>query len=125
MQIFKRMGYASDWRELPETPSDLQSRRPRVILIEQFGLLVGLITVKDCLKYTLAHEAQTGQETSAAGSEELEQTLEDLRAWFGEMWDGIVDRIKGRDPQRGGGPVYSLPSDDEGTDLDEVGGRPR
>ncbi|KAL8286159.1 hypothetical protein RQP46_004647 [Phenoliferia psychrophenolica] len=103
MQIFKRMG-------------------PRVILIEQFGLLVGLITVKDCLKYTLAHEAQGGgEQANASGSEELEQTLEDLRTWAGEVWDGIWDRIKGRDPQRErGGPVYSLGSDDEGTDLDEV-----
>ena len=93
--------------------------RPRVILIEQFGLLVGLITVKDCLKYTLAHEAQSGRHANASGSEELEQTLEDLRAWAGELWDGVWDRIKGRDPRRGG-PVYSLGSDDEGTDLDEI-----
>ncbi|KAK4702132.1 chloride channel 3/4/5, partial [Phenoliferia sp. Uapishka_3] len=93
MQIFKRMG-------------------PRVILIEQFGLLVGLITVKDCLKYTLAHEAQSGQ--SLSGSDEVEQTLEDLRTWAGELWEGIVDRVKGRDP------ALRLHSEDDGTDLDEL-----
>lgn len=67
-----------------------------MILIEQFGLLVGLVTVKDCLKYTLAHEASEGHNTSSSGSEELEQTLEELSSWFQEMYRGVWDRITGR-----------------------------
>ena len=67
-----------------------------MILIEQFGLLVGLVTVKDCLKYTLAHEAAEGHNINSSGSEELEQTLEELSSWFQDTYRGIWDRITGR-----------------------------
>ena len=73
MEIFKKMG-------------------PRVILIEHRGQLVGLVTVKDCLRYQFTVEAQ--EQAPAAVSlgdvtrEEL--TLED-KIWSSMQWLG--DRL--------------------------------
>ncbi|KAM0755906.1 hypothetical protein T439DRAFT_320603 [Meredithblackwellia eburnea MCA 4105] len=104
MQVFRGMG-------------------PRVIMIEHFGLLVGLLTVKDCLKYSLAHEASEGQRANATGSEELEQTLEDLKAWIAELREGIVDRIKGRPSGRQDPGAFELGEDV--SDDERVDERPR
>ncbi|KAM0790842.1 hypothetical protein ACM66B_004686 [Microbotryomycetes sp. NB124-2] len=92
LQLFKRMG-------------------PRVLLIEQFGELVGLCTVKDCLRYQLAHEIVHHQQhgnhssngivgTAGLAEHELEQTLEDLSEWVKEVRDVVVGWFVG---SRGGG----------------------
>ncbi|GAA6022759.1 hypothetical protein JCM10207_000406, partial [Rhodosporidiobolus poonsookiae] len=85
MQLFRRMG-------------------PRVILVERFGQLVGLVSVKDCLKYTLAHEhghdsshAHASADPSAPGAgDELEATLEELRLWGKDVKRWVVEKVTGR-----------------------------
>ncbi|KAK4050731.1 glycerol ethanol, ferric requiring protein [Microbotryomycetes sp. JL221] len=78
LQLFKRMG-------------------PRILLIEQHGELVGLCTVKDCLRYEIAHEITHHQNqlngvvgTAGLAEHELEQTLEDLTEWFKEVKDLVI-----------------------------------
>ncbi|GAA5897340.1 chloride channel protein [Sporobolomyces salmoneus] len=81
MQLFRRMG-------------------PRVILIERFGLLVGLVSVKDCLKYTLAHEHSSSASSGLGdngGAEELEATLNELRLWVKDVKRWIAEKITGRE----------------------------
>lgn len=88
----------------PRSPH-LFSLRPRVILVERFGQLVGLVSVKDCLKYTLAHEhghdhdetdgLAPGTGVPGAG-DELEATLEELRLWGKDVKRWIVEKVTGR-----------------------------
>lgn len=68
-----------------------------------------MITVKDCLKYTLAHEASSAGgrhgSSSLAGTagmneDELEQTLEDLRSWLLDVKAAIQRFVIGRDTSR-------------------------
>ncbi|BGP18692.1 hypothetical protein JCM10213_006913 [Rhodosporidiobolus nylandii] len=97
MQLFRRMG-------------------PRVILVERFGQLVGLVSVKDCLKYTLAHEhghehSSAADGPTAGAGDELEATLEELRLWGKDVKRWIVEKVTGR----------SLPSSPETVRL--AGGR--
>lgn len=69
MELFKKMG-------------------PRVILVEQRGKLMGLVTVKDCLKYQFKVEAQENATTangptasgSHGGNEGAVPTLEE-KVW--------------------------------------------
>lgn len=85
---------------------------PRALLIERYGQLVGLITVKDCLKYTLAHEASSARGDGGGGrrhgsssvvgtagmaEDELEQTLEDLRAWILDVKAAVKRFVLGRE----------------------------
>ncbi|GAA5908388.1 hypothetical protein JCM8208_006179 [Rhodotorula glutinis] len=79
MQLFRRMG-------------------PRVILVERFGELVGLVSVKDCLKYTIAHEADHEHDAAGtSGGDELEATLEELRLWGKDVKEWIAAKVTGRD----------------------------
>ncbi|GAA5938809.1 chloride channel protein [Sporobolomyces koalae] len=82
MELFRRMG-------------------PRVILIEKFGTLVGLVSVKDCLKYTLAHEHSSSTASSSlgdnGGAEELEATLNELRLWVKDVKRWIAEKVTGRE----------------------------
>ena len=74
--------------------------RPRVILIERFGSLVGLVSVKDCLKYTLAHEhssSSSGTMGDNGGAEELEATLNELRLWVKDVKRWIAEKVTGRE----------------------------
>ncbi|GAA5876173.1 hypothetical protein JCM1840_007058 [Sporobolomyces johnsonii] len=82
MQLFRRMG-------------------PRVILVERFGHLVGLVSVKDCLKYTLAHEQQHSSAAphgggGGGGADELEATLDELRLWAKDVRRWVVEKVTGR-----------------------------
>lgn len=92
------------------------SSSPRAILIEQYGQLAGLITVKDCLKYTLAHEAKHGEHSP--GDDELEQTLEEVTIWFGEVKSTIRNWFLGnsRSSSRGGSAHVRLETEDEDED---------
>ncbi|GAA5959780.1 hypothetical protein JCM3765_000100 [Sporobolomyces pararoseus] len=81
MQLFRRMG-------------------PRVILIERFGVLVGLVSVKDCLKYTLSHEHSSSSSNGLGdqgGAEELEATLNELRLWVKDVKRWIAEKVTGRE----------------------------
>jgi len=86
---------------LRQTASLLCSRdSPRVILIERFGSLVGLVSVKDCLKYTLAHEhssSSSGTMGDNGGAEELEATLNELRLWVKDVKRWIAEKVTGRE----------------------------
>ncbi|GAA6011276.1 hypothetical protein JCM11491_006781 [Sporobolomyces phaffii] len=100
MQLFRRMG-------------------PRVILIEHLGKLVGLVSVKDCLKYTLQHEHASSSSSSSmmggpgggpagggggGGEEELEATLNELRLWVGDVKRWVVEKVTGRELSRPASP---------------------
>lgn len=91
MQIFKKIG-------------------PRVILIEQCGLVLGLLTVKDCLKYTLTQESSSfasrmGREAegdkTGAMNVELEEMLEEIMLWGKEIREWIIDSVKGTSSSEG------------------------
>lgn len=97
---------------------------PRMILIEQYGLLVGLLTVKDSLKYTIAHEAASGHSSpsssATSGAQELEQMLKELTIWGKELWVALCDQVVGRKSERvleGAGDRRG--SDDSGEESDE------
>ncbi|KAG0663749.1 glycerol ethanol, ferric requiring protein [Rhodotorula mucilaginosa] len=77
MQLFRRMG-------------------PRVILVERFGELVGLVSVKDCLRYTIEHEE--GHDNPSARSDELEATIDELKLWWKDSQRWIAARITGHSP---------------------------
>lgn len=77
MQLFRRMG-------------------PRVILVERFGELVGLVSVKDCLRYTIEHEE--GHDNPSVRSDELEATIDELKSWWKDSQRWIASRITGRSP---------------------------
>ncbi|GAA5882900.1 hypothetical protein JCM3774_001381 [Rhodotorula dairenensis] len=77
MQLFRRMG-------------------PRVILVERFGELVGLVSVKDCLRYTIEHEE--GHDNSGARSDELEATIDELRLWWKDSQRWLASKVTGRSP---------------------------
>ncbi|KAI1815802.1 voltage gated chloride channel [Poronia punctata] len=60
---------------------------PRVILIEHHGKLMGLVTVKDCLKYQFKVEAAENPREDheiAKGHEELWNAIESVAGWFSD-----------------------------------------
>lgn len=87
----------------------LPAYSPRVILVERFGVLVGLVSVKDCLRYTIEHEA--GHD-SHARADELEATLDELRLWWRDSRRWIVGRFTGRTPPES--PDLSMQTPDPG-----------
>ncbi|GAA5894043.1 hypothetical protein JCM6882_007969 [Rhodosporidiobolus microsporus] len=107
MQLFRRMG-------------------PRVILVERFGQLVGLVSVKDCLKYTLAHEHGHDHANghNAGNGDELEATLEELRLWGKDVKRWVVEKVTGRSAppspetnRMGGGMFSSAEEETEGSET--------
>ncbi|KIJ49687.1 hypothetical protein M422DRAFT_777607 [Sphaerobolus stellatus SS14] len=75
MQIFKRMG-------------------PRVVLVEERGILVGLITVKDVLKFVAMERG--GTSASYANRRRLDPTLfEEGWGWCSQSIDNCIDRVQG------------------------------
>ncbi|KAH9839164.1 Cl-channel protein [Rhodofomes roseus] len=68
MQMFKRMG-------------------PRVILVEDRGELLGLVTVKDVLLFTLAEHSQT---KSPWGEAEFEGILEEVWTWTTDRFYAFI-----------------------------------
>ena len=94
-----------------------------MILIEQYGLLVGLLTVKDSLKYTIAHEAASGHSSpsssATSGAQELEQMLEELTIWGRELWEALKDTIVGRKDSRDVGDAREREEVDSGEESEE------
>lgn len=75
MDIFKKMG-------------------PRVILVEKLGKLVGLITVKDCLKYQFKVESGSHERDYTGVNpheEQLYSYIEYIATWFGD----VLTRLSG------------------------------
>jgi len=68
MQLFKRMG-------------------PRVILVEDHGTLVGLVTIKDVLKYTVT---ETGESRSAWNDPRFEGFVEETWSWTSFQLSSVV-----------------------------------
>ncbi|EJU04342.1 Cl-channel protein [Dacryopinax primogenitus] len=75
MQLFKRMG-------------------PRVILVERYGSLVGLITIKDVLRYTA--ETEHAQSLSNRYDEwsSLDSTLVEAYSWWKDTQHDALDRMR-------------------------------
>jgi len=76
MQLFKRMG-------------------PRVILVEDHGTLVGLLTVKDVLRFTHLHERHERRgawwNSGRIQGHEVGGILDDMWIWAGS----VLDRVRG------------------------------
>lgn len=57
----------------------MKCTRPRVILLERKGKLVGLVTVKDVLKYIARMENSEGLNDT---SKELSNIVDSVMSWF-------------------------------------------
>ena len=122
MELFKKMG-------------------PRVILVEYRGKLMGLVTVKDCLKYQFKveaeengrHESRDGEGTTERGDEWLwgwiKRVGESVSDWIGRLSRGRIKlRATGEGTERllgGGSGMYDprdgrapIPGSQEGGILD-------
>ena len=91
MQLFKRMGYvhhvyfSKDLSHWPPFPSPSS---PRVILVEDFGMLVGLITVKDVLH--LEPHGQLNSPIIAWNNRgALDGALEELWTWLADVRSSV------------------------------------
>ncbi|EIM81266.1 voltage-gated chloride channel [Stereum hirsutum FP-91666 SS1] len=73
MQLFKRMG-------------------PRVILVEDYGSLVGLVTVKDVLQLTPNEQLHSPGLSWRSASGGLEGALEEVLMWIHQARDSLVER---------------------------------
>lgn len=83
MQLFKKMGCVGLRTPLP---SRLTHRnRPRVILVEERGTLVGLVTLKDVLREVAAHELQAAQSEGDDFESLLEELAEYARARMNDL----------------------------------------
>jgi chloride channel 3/4/5 len=98
MQLFKRMGYvhyicfSQGYFSLPLLSS------PRVILVEDFGMLVGLTTVKDVL-HLEPHEQLNSPIIAWSNRGALDGALEELWTWLADMRSSVnawYSRISGR-----------------------------
>ncbi len=111
MELFKKMG-------------------PRVILVEHRGRLVGLVTVKDCLKYQFKVEAQDGAQgiggnggvrdgtgTGERQQERLREGMRGLGKWLADRLSFLSPGRLRLSPRRQG--ASSLASMDRNGWLDE------
>ncbi|KAK0388609.1 hypothetical protein NLU13_4852 [Sarocladium strictum] len=102
---------------------------PRVILIEYHGKLIGLVTVKDCLRYQFKVEAAENPRNDshvAAGQAQLWSVMLKTTSWISDQlqtWSGGRIRLSGqferdagptRQQQVGRGAI--LDGDEEGVD---------
>ena len=74
MELFKKMG-------------------PRVVLVELQGRLMGLVTVKDCLKYQFKVELHEHGDDSDIRADKLEVWLWERMRRVGDWFDGRVNRL--------------------------------
>lgn len=85
MQLFKRMGYVVPNISCRRGSYIIYS--PRVILVEDHGVLCGLVTVKDVLKYTLT---EAGEVRSRWDETQFEGIVEDTWAWITSRTSALV-----------------------------------
>lgn len=101
MELFKKMG-------------------PRVILVEHQGRLVGLVTVKDCLKYQFQVEAQERGEDAEHKTVRLERQLWGLFQTSATYAAGCIGKLtKGRIKLGGGDDRRGLMAGESGDPRDE------
>jgi len=81
MQLFKTMG-------------------PRVIWVEEYGHLVGLLTIKDLLKEVIIHERREHAQETTVTSEELLDVMEEARAWLENLFTGRLSKSGHSSPLR-------------------------
>ncbi|KAH7031292.1 chloride channel [Microdochium trichocladiopsis] len=67
-----------------------QKLGPRVVLIEHHGKLMGLVTVKDCLKYQFKVEAGEHPKDGHEGHEQAWQLLNAAAGWFSDKISGAT-----------------------------------
>lgn len=88
MQLFKRMGYVHHVY-FPLAPIPISSlSSPRVILVEDFGMLVGLTTVKDVL-HLEPHEQLNSPIIAWSNRGALDGALEELWTWLADMRSSV------------------------------------
>lgn len=68
-------------------PLDLPRHRPRVILVEEHGTLIGLVTVKDVLRFIAA---QPSREPSWDDRGGLDGLLEEVWAWAADTINSLM-----------------------------------
>ena len=94
MELFKKMG-------------------PRVILIEYRGKLMGLVTVKDCLKYQFkveAHDHPRDESGAAEGQKRIWELLERIGSWVSRRVPGSSQgRVRLETPLNASRPPTSPP----------------
>lgn len=61
--------------------------RPRVILVEDQGVLVGLVTVKDVLRFTLMEHSRTHSPWAGA---EFEGIIEEVWTWTSDRFFAFI-----------------------------------
>ncbi|KAF9264051.1 hypothetical protein L218DRAFT_998805 [Marasmius fiardii PR-910] len=71
MELFKRLG-------------------PRVILVESQGFLVGLVTVKDVLRFIATEKHRSPQTDGWEERGGLDSVLEEIWVWMEGCWQGLV-----------------------------------
>src|ERR1700730_5688823 len=72
--------------------SPRRRHRPRVILVENHGELVGLVTVKDVLRFTAIHKAAS--EPSWMECSGIDEVLEESLRWLSGTLVRILDWSK-------------------------------
>ena len=89
MQLFKRLGWVNNCMILnPTNPHHSCWLRPRIILVEDHGVLSGLVTVKDVLKY-IATE-RPGHQPSLDERGGLDGLLEEIWLWTSGLLSMVV-----------------------------------
>lgn len=104
MELFKKLG-------------------PRVILVEHRGRLMGLVTVKDCLKYQFRAEGK--EDPREGGQERVWDLFKRIGAWVGAR-TGLGGGVLGMSgPVRLQGEYFAVGDEDErGEELDIHGAGP-
>lgn len=93
MQLFKRLGQVCFTLECAPTGLTMPFR-PRIILVEQFGTLVGLLTVKDILRFAALQEHAATPEPAVDTSGALQDVLEEVWSWSSERFEAVLDWLQ-------------------------------
>jgi chloride channel 3/4/5 len=88
MKLFKRMGYVRHVFASFEGISHCLSISPRVILVEDFGTLVGLTTVKDVL-HLEPHGQLNSPMIAWRNRGALDGALEELWTWLADVRSSV------------------------------------
>lgn len=73
----------------------LVTRRPRVIMVELHGRLVGLLTVKDVLRFTMTDHSEDGWKSHFALDDLLEEVWKHAQS-VADKLESIYRRIRRR-----------------------------